>query len=225
MADTESATPSVTACVTGASGYLGGAFAKALAEAGATVIASSRDRGRAEAAAAALSEDSDVTHHAVELDHQDAESIDRGFAKAVDKAGRIDVLVNNGHEALDNDWTDVTPEQFTRQLANATGYFQLARRVRDHAVERGGPASVIMLGSMYGLVASYPEARRMSVGSAHGRPSNSTPTACPFEVSPAGIEMAGRPPTEAVAQLLPVWSFPSLTGESLTLGYASASSR
>jgi gluconate 5-dehydrogenase len=30
--------------------------------------------------------------------------------------------------------------------------------MRDHAVERGAPASIILLGSMYGLVGSYPDA-------------------------------------------------------------------
>jgi gluconate 5-dehydrogenase len=87
----------------------------------------------------------------------DPAAIDRGFAEAVALAGRIDVLVNNGHEAQSADWTTVTAEQFTRQLANSTGYFLLARLVRNHAVARRAPASVILLGSMYGLVASYPD--------------------------------------------------------------------
>ena len=52
----------------------------------------------------------------------------------------------------------VASTRFTRQLANATGYFLLARLLRNHAVGRGAPASVIMLGSMYGQVASYPDA-------------------------------------------------------------------
>ena len=42
------------ALVTGASGYLGGALARALAEAGATVVVSSRELSRAESAAASL---------------------------------------------------------------------------------------------------------------------------------------------------------------------------
>jgi gluconate 5-dehydrogenase len=80
------------------------------------------------------------------------------FARAVEAVGPIDILINNGHEALPDDWTIVTAEQFTRHLANATGYFVLARLARDHAVQRQAPASIILLGSMYGLVASYPDA-------------------------------------------------------------------
>ena len=86
--------------------------------------------------------------------------VDAGFAQAVERMGGLDVLVNNGHEAVAADWTEVSAEQFTRQLANATGYFLLARRMREHAVARGAGASVIMLGSMYGLVGSYPDAYR-----------------------------------------------------------------
>ena len=149
-----------TSVVTGASGYLGGAMARALAEAGSRVAVTSRDAGRARAVAGALPDPHARAHRGFVLDQMDAQSIERGFAELFDELGRVDVLVNNGHEPLANDWTDVTAEQFSRQLANATGYFVLARLVRDHAVKRGGPASVIMLGSMYGLVASYPEAYR-----------------------------------------------------------------
>ncbi|MBX3398962.1 MAG: SDR family oxidoreductase [Gemmataceae bacterium] len=141
--------------VTGGTGHLGSAMSRALAEAGATVVIASRDAERAKAAAAALP---GRKHAGVALDHMDPISIERGFLDAVAVAGRIDVLVNNGHEAQPADWTTVTAEQFTRQLANATGYFLLARLLRNHAVERQASASIVLLGSMYGQVASYPDA-------------------------------------------------------------------
>ena len=146
------------ALVTGATGYLGSAMARALAEAGTRVVVSSRDPARAEAFAAELPSVSDGPHIGIELDHMDDASVRRGFDEALARTGRVDVLVNNGHEPLAADWSAVTGEQFTRQLANATGYFLLARLVRDHVVARNAPASVILLGSMYGLVGSYPDA-------------------------------------------------------------------
>lgn len=76
----------------------------------------------------------------------------------MDAAGPVSILVNNGHELLAADWSTVTPEQFSRHLANATGYFELARLVRNNAVERKLHASIVMLGSMYGVVGSYPDA-------------------------------------------------------------------
>ncbi len=146
------------ALVTGASGHLGSALANALAEAGCRVVVGSRDAAKAQTVAATLGGPEAGNHVGVALDQMDEASLERGFADALAAAGRVDVLVNNGHEPLSDDWRTVTGAQFTRQLANATGYFLLARLLRDHLVERGATGSVIMLGSMYGLVGSYPDA-------------------------------------------------------------------
>lgn len=146
------------ALITGASGYLGTAMASALAEAGATVACASRDRARADAAAKELPRQQGQDHFGAVLDQLDERSINAGFQSVIDRAGAVDVLVNNGQHGPPNDWTDVTTEQFKGQLANAAGYFHLARLVRDHAVNRNSPASIVMIGSMYGIVASYPDA-------------------------------------------------------------------
>lgn len=146
------------ALITGASGYLGGAMANALAEAGANVIVGSRDQNRAEATASQLPSKNGQTHIGVALDNVDEASIDTGFDDAVARAGGVDIVINNGHAADGHDLTDVTAEGFNHQLANATGYFLLARRLRDHTVERKVAGAVLMIGSMYGVVGSYPDA-------------------------------------------------------------------
>jgi len=146
------------ALVTGGTGYLGSAMARALAEAGAQVVISSRQLHLAEQAAAELPAVGTGAHLGVELNHMDESSLEAGFTAAVDQLGQIDVLINNGHEPLGNDWSTVTGEQFTRQLANATGYFLLARLLRDHVVRRQAGGNVIFVGSMYGVVGSYPDA-------------------------------------------------------------------
>jgi len=130
-------------------------MATALAEAGASVVVASREQRRAAAVAAALP--GAASHHAVVIDYLDEASIDAGFDDAVRRAGSIDILVNNGHAAGARDWTDVSGAEFTRQLANATGYFLLSRRLRNHAVAEARSASIVMLGSMYGAVGSYPQ--------------------------------------------------------------------
>ena len=55
------------------------------------------------------------------------------------------------------DWREVDHEAFSRQLDNATGYFHLARLTRSHAVEKKRPASIILVGSTYGMVGPYPK--------------------------------------------------------------------
>jgi len=147
-----------TALITGAGSPLGFAMASALAEAGARVLAASRNLKTARSVAVKLGGKERGNHLSAVIDQMHQASIQRGFSSAAKQTGRIDILVNNGHEKLAADWRSVTGRQFTRQLANQTGYSLLARLVRDHAVRRGTSASIIMLGSMYGQVASYPEA-------------------------------------------------------------------
>ncbi len=142
--------------ITGASGFLGGAMSRALAEAGATVVVGSRDALKAQRVAEALP--GDGPHYGVELNHLDEESLNKGFDAAVKAAGTIDVLVNNGQQGHAMDLTDVTAEAFSQDLQNATGYFLLARKLRDHVVSRQTPGSIVMIGSMYGVVGSYPDA-------------------------------------------------------------------
>lgn len=146
------------ALITGASGWLGRAFASALAEAGGSVVVASRDAGVAEKVAAELPTRVGQRHHAVTMDLLDETSLRGGFEAAVAAAGRVDILVNNGHAPAGGDWTDVDPPAFNHVLHNATGYFLLARDLRDHVVQRNAPGSIVNLGSMYGQVGSYPDA-------------------------------------------------------------------
>ena len=147
-----------TALVTGASGFLGQSLARALAEAGARVVVSSRKRKKAEKIAALLKGAAQGSHIGIELDQMDETSINAGFDELLDRAGSLEILVNNGNFLLGADLTDVTGTEFQQQLCNATGYFLLARRIRNWSVSQKKSASIIMLGSMYGVVGSYPEA-------------------------------------------------------------------
>lgn len=147
-----------TALITGGSGYLGRSFSRALAEAGASVVVASRDPSRAAAVIDELPVTGAARHHAVVLDQLDEGSLNDGFDAAVEAAGQVDILVNNGQQGHALDLTNVTGEAFSQDLRNATGYFLLARRLRDHVLERGAPGSIVMIGSMYGVVGSYPDA-------------------------------------------------------------------
>lgn len=146
------------ALITGASGWLGASLAAALAEAGCRVITASRELDKARESASKLPGPQAGNHLAVQLDHLDEASIHSGFDHAVKLAGHIDILVNNGNKGTNRDLYDVTGQEFKDHLGNAVGYFLLARRVHDHAVASKRPATVIMLGSMYSLVGSYPDA-------------------------------------------------------------------
>ena len=81
--------------ITGAAGHLGLAMADALAEAGASVIVSSRETSRAKDVASRLDRVGDARHFSITLDHMDESSIESGFGQAVRQAGRIDVLLTD----------------------------------------------------------------------------------------------------------------------------------
>src|SRR5690606_23596862 len=82
------------AIVTGACGWLGSAMSRGLAEAGATVVATSRDGGQAAEFAASLSGGG---HLGLALAQSDTDAIPGFVAEVVERLGRVDVLVNNAY--------------------------------------------------------------------------------------------------------------------------------
>src|SRR5437868_4136015 len=83
--------------LTGGAGFLGSAMSRALAEAGASVVLTSRDASRARTAAEALPRPGAARHHGIALDHMDPLALERGFAEALAPAGKLDVLVHTGN--------------------------------------------------------------------------------------------------------------------------------
>ncbi|MBC7854611.1 MAG: SDR family NAD(P)-dependent oxidoreductase, partial [Pirellulaceae bacterium] len=83
------------ALITGGCGHLGSAMGRGLAEAGASVILTSRDEGKAKEAAALLPKGDGNTHYGLALDPMQPETLPASFAGAVALAGQVDVLVNN----------------------------------------------------------------------------------------------------------------------------------
>ncbi len=148
------------ALVTGAAGWLVQSFCRAMAEAGAGVVCAEipKAKEKAQEVAKSLPVVGSAKHYVAELDYMDPKSIDDCMADAVKQAGKVDILINAGYERVTADWTNVTGEAFTRQLQNATGVFLLCRAFREHVVKRAGKGSIINIGSMYGLVGSYPDA-------------------------------------------------------------------
>ncbi len=144
--------------VTGACGHLGKALAQGLAEAGSSVVVSSREEDKAVQFAQQLPRPVQQAHLGIQLDQLDENSRQTALRRIQTELGGIDTLVNNGHFPLSADLNTVTEKEFKIHLSNASAYFFLAKLVCDLAVNQQRQASIIMLGSMYGSVGSYPDA-------------------------------------------------------------------
>jgi NAD(P)-dependent dehydrogenase (short-subunit alcohol dehydrogenase family) len=150
------------AVVTGAAGLLGREHCRALADAGATVIATDRDEAGCHATARALAEQGLARVHAVAADITDAASLGQVRDAALRAGDRIDVLVNNA--ALNDKFADAETaarlsrfesfplESFRRAMdVNVAGTF-LCCQVLGAEMVRRGSGSIINVASTYGLV-------------------------------------------------------------------------
>ena len=98
--------------ITGAGRGMGVDFAKAALAAGHAVVASGRDRDRV---SRAVGQSPDLL--AVKLDVTSRDDAQAAVRAAVDRFGRIDVLVNNAASFYAGYFEELTPEQMERQLA------------------------------------------------------------------------------------------------------------
>lgn len=114
------------ALVTGASGGIGGAIARAMHEQGATVALAGRNRDALDALAAELGE----RCHVIVGDLGDTESADAMLTAAADAMDGIDILVNNAGLTRDNLAMRIKDEDWQSVIdVNLTATFRLSRAV------------------------------------------------------------------------------------------------
>ena len=113
-----------TALVTGATGGIGGAIARALHQAGATVAVSGRQAEKLEALAKELGDRA----HVLPCDLADRAAVSKLIDEAIAKLGRLDILVNNAGLTRDNLFMVMKDDQWDEVIAvNLTSTFMLCR--------------------------------------------------------------------------------------------------
>lgn len=142
-----------TAIVTGASSGLGARFARVLHGAGATVVLAARRADRIEALAAELGE----RVHTVATDVTDDAQCAALVAAAVERTGRLDVLVNNAGISGDHINAErESLEQFRHVVdVDLTSLFVLSQAAFP-ALAASGNGAIVNIASVLGLVASTP---------------------------------------------------------------------
>lgn len=145
------------AVVTGAGQGIGAACARALGEAGATVVVAELLADRADAVVAEL-EAAGIAAEGVRLDITRSSEVDRLAAEIAARHGRIDVLVNNAGVAKSDVPAEETSDEHWRfhMDVNLDGLFWCCRAFGRHMLERGGGA-IVNIGSMSGLIVNKPQ--------------------------------------------------------------------
>jgi gluconate 5-dehydrogenase len=145
------------AIITGAAGWLGNAMSHALAEAGASVVVTSRIAEKAHTVAHSLPTAHGQSHLGLAFEPDQSDTIAAFVDGIVQKFGRVDVLVNNGYGGYAPKIDTATAADFDHSYhSGVTSYFLLAREVAQHLRTRQSAGSIINIASMYGVVASYP---------------------------------------------------------------------
>jgi 2-deoxy-D-gluconate 3-dehydrogenase len=140
------------ALVTGASYGVGAAAALALARAGFNLaLTATRKDNLAKAADESAAAGAEV--QPVELELRSQASIEAGVAKAIERFGRIDVLVNNAGTNLRRKAVDVSRDEWTSLIeTNLTGTFFLTQQVGRHLITQRSPGCIITIASSHAFV-------------------------------------------------------------------------
>lgn len=136
------------ALITGGTSGLGRAIALGMARSGARVFAGSRDPGKVENtrnALLALSSDND----ALKLDVGDPASVQEAVDTVLERAGRIDILVNAAGITHRAPAMDLSLEDWERVLRiNLTGTFLCCQAVGRVMMQQDGGGAILNIGSL-----------------------------------------------------------------------------
>ena len=146
-----------TALITGAARGIGLAFARAYLAEGAQVAIADINLAAAQKAVADLGRKA----HAIALDVTSQDSIDAGFAEAIGKMGKLDILINNAALFSAAPIVEITRADYDRLFAvNVAGTLFCQQAAAHHMIDRGEGGTIINMASQAGrrgegLVAVY----------------------------------------------------------------------
>ena len=155
------------AIITGGSVGLGRQMADGLAEMGANLVLCARKKERCEHAAAEL-QAAGVKVLALACDVKDPASIQKVADAALEKFGRIDILINNAGTSWGAPVESMTLEQWNKVIeTNLTGTFLFSQTVgRAMIAQRRG--KIINIASVAGLRGSSPKFSAIGYSSSKG---------------------------------------------------------
>jgi 3-oxoacyl-[acyl-carrier protein] reductase len=155
------------ALVTGATGGIGGAIARALHKRGATVAVSGRRQDRL----SLLADELEQRVHIMPCDLGDRAQVSKLIDETVGRLGRLDILVNNAGMTKDNLCMVMKDEQWDEVIAvNLTSTFILMRAGARHMLRsKSGYGRIVNIASVSGIIgnpgqANYAAAKAGMIG-------------------------------------------------------------
>jgi NAD(P)-dependent dehydrogenase (short-subunit alcohol dehydrogenase family) len=145
------------AVVTGAGQGIGAACARALGEAGATVVVTDFMTDRVESSVAELRQ-LNIKAHGAKLDVTNSAEVNTACADIVKTHGRVDILVNNAGVARSGVKAEDTGDEHWRfhMEVNVDGVFWCCRAFGSVMLKQGRGA-IVNIGSMSGFIANKPQ--------------------------------------------------------------------
>ncbi len=152
------------AVVTGGNGGIGLGMARGLAQAGASIVVSGRNAEKSKRAVAELGK-LGAQAVAIEADVADEAAVNALIRGAVDRLGRVDVLINNAGMNIRKPVQELTLAEWRQVLdTNLTSAF-LASRAVYPIMKKNGGGKIINIGSMMSIFgASFAPAYAASKG-------------------------------------------------------------
>ncbi len=145
-----------TAIVTGAGAGLGAVFARALAEAGASVLCADINEDHAIRTATSLVGDG-LNAIPLRADVTSESDVSEMIEEAVDRMGGLDILVNNAGIAAVGPPEATSLEDWQRVIdVNLTGVFLCAKAAGAVMIAAGTAGRIINIASIIGAGAAYP---------------------------------------------------------------------
>ena len=139
------------AVITGAARGIGRATAERFAAEGAIVALLDRDGAEAESVARAIG----GAAFGVAVDVSDAPAVSAAVAQVIERAGRIDVLINNAGIVRDATLQKTSDEAWEAVVGvNLTGTFNMGRAVAAHMTGRGAGA-IVNAASIVGVYGNF----------------------------------------------------------------------